>query len=166
MKIIKIRSLKKFYQVVQDPDFDRLHTIALISLSYPVDEDRLCGVRSVVCQYDDIDRDVMGRCFTRVEANKFARFFKSYEKETTTIFSICDGGCRRSAAVAAALFRFYGRDDEEIRRVWQNPAYEPNPLVFRLMAFALGAPVDDFDLDLRIWENRNAIRERIKGGNL
>ena len=161
MKNIKVYSLKQFYQVVRDPSFDRAHAIAVISSSYPVDEDRLCGIRYVACQYDDIDYEGLGRCFTVTAANKFAKFLRDTETDISTICCICDGGCRRSSAVAAALYRFYGREAEELK-VWQDPKYEPNPLVYRLMAHALGVPVDDMDVDLRIWENRSAIRKQIR----
>lgn len=121
------------------------------------------GVRYIACQYDDIDYDVLSRSFTLVEANRIVRFLKSCDSEVTTICCICDGGCKRSSAVAAALYRFYDREDEEIKMVWQDSAYEPNPLVYRLMAYALGVLADDADIDLRIWENRNAFRKRIRG---
>lgn len=164
MKEIEIYSLKQFYQVIRSPAFDPLHTVAIISSSYPVEDDWLSGVRYIACQYDDIDYDVLGRCFTSTEANKIVRFLNSWDNKVSTICCVCDGGCRRSAAVAAALYRFYDREDEEIKTVWRNPAYEPNPLVYLLMAHALGVPAADADIDLRIWENRTTIRKRIRGG--
>ena len=164
MKEIKIYSLKQFYQVIRSPAFDRLHTVAIISSSYPVEDDWLSGVRYIACQYDDIDNDVLGRCFTLVEAKRIVRFLKSWDSKVTTICCICDGGCRRSTAVAAALYRFYGREAEELKDVWQDPTYEPNPLVYRLVTHALGVPADDVDIDFQIWENRAAIRKRIRGG--
>ena len=160
---IKIYSLKQFYRVIQAPEFDHEKTVAVISSSYPIDEERLRHVLHIACQYDDIDYEVLGRCFTLIEAKKIVRFLRSCEDKVTTICCVCDGGCRRSSAVAAALYRFYGREAEELKNVWQNPVYEPNLLVYRVMASALNVPVDDNDIDLRIWENRSAIRKRIRG---
>lgn len=68
-----------------------------------------------------------------------------------TIYCCCDVGCRRSAAVACSIMRYFGLDD---MTVWKNPAYEPNPLVFRMMCRALGIPISDEDLNLRIESNR------------
>lgn len=65
---IKIYSLKQFYQVVQAPEFDHEKAVAVISSSYPIDEDRLRHVHYISCQYDDIDYEVLGRCFTLIEA--------------------------------------------------------------------------------------------------
>lgn len=108
----KIYSLKQFYQVISAPAFDRLHTVSIISSSYHVEEDRLNDVRYIACQYDDIDYDILSRSFPLVEANRIVRFLKSCG------CCICDGGYRKSSAVAAALYRLYDREDEEIKTVW------------------------------------------------
>ena len=52
---------------------------------------------------------------------------------------------------------FWGYEKEELE-IWGNPRKEPNIWVFTLMTDALGLPIDDIDLDLRIHMNRTAIR--------
>lgn len=163
MKEIKIYSLKQFYQVIRDPSFDRKNSVALISSSYPVDENRLHGIQYVSCEYDDLDYQVLGRVMTDVHARKFARFVTSCDDSVSTFYCVCDGGCRRSSAVGAALYRFFNLEEVEMK-IWMDPRFEPNVWVYRLMCDALGCPIGDNDLDIRIYANRTAIRNRIRGG--
>lgn len=154
MKQVHICSLKEFRWLLRNHQISANTSYALISSSYPLPELPYMGY-SFEC-YDDIDFDCLGRCFSPEAARRFAKAIQSNPHIDSWYF-VCDGGCRRSAAIACAALRFWGCEKEEFE-IWENPRKEPNIWVFTLMSDALGLRIGDVDLDLRIHMNRTAIR--------
>ena len=147
-KDIRVVSLEQFYELIKKPVVDSEHTIGIIISTYPVELGPFydCPFRCGIFNFDDIDY-VLEHIFTLDDAKKIVRFFKSYEQEASTIYCVCDGrGNRKSSAVAAALYRYYGRDEEEIKNIWQNPMFEPSPTVYRALTSVLSVPVTDKDI--------------------
>lgn len=153
--ICSIKELRHLFRTNQIPP----KSYALISSSYEL-EIAVPIPYSFEC-YDDIDFDCLGRVFSVEAANRFARVIKE-NGSFQHFWCVCDGGVRRSAAVAASILRFWDRRKEEISLIWSNPAKEPNIWVYRAMCNALGVPVDDVDLDLLIYTNRTAIRNAFR----
>ena len=154
MKEIHICSLKEYRWLLRSHHIPTNSSYALISSSYPLEPEADLISYSFEC-YDDIDFDCLGRCLSPEAARRFAKAIKSNPHIDSWYF-VCDGGCRRSAAIACAALRFWGYEEEEFK-IWSNPRKEPNVWVFTLMSDALGLPIDDIDLDLRIHLNRSAI---------
>lgn len=157
MKQFRICSLKEFRWMLQNHSISKETSYALISSSYPLDIPELSPMGYAFECYDDIDYDCLGRCFTPEAARRFAKAIKANSHIDNWYF-VCDGGRRRSAAVAASALRFWAQESDELE-VWSTPSKEPNVWVFVLMIDALGCPMDDFDLDLRIHTNRTTIRQ-------
>lgn len=61
--------------------------------------------------------------------------------QATVLCICCDSGESRSAAIAAAVYR-YLRKDEMI--IWKDPHYQPNVLAYRLQCEAFHLPSHGF----------------------
>lgn len=159
MKQVHICSLKEFQWKLRNNEIP-MDSFALISSSYPWNIAVPPIKFSFEC-YDDIDYDCLGRIFSVEAANRFAKAIKENDS-VQHWWCVCDGGVRRSAAVAASILRFWDRHEEEFSLIWSNPAKEPNVWVYRAMSNALGVPIDDIDLDLLIHTNRDVIRSALR----
>ena len=154
---IRVCSVKKLYALAAAGALSG--GAALISSSWSVDPERLRGIPYAACQYDDVDREIPGRSFSEENARCFSAFLKSPAFRSRMLYCCCDGGCRRSAAVAYAATVFFGGDDMPL---WLDPAYEPNALVYEKLCRALGISLSDAELDCRIESNRQALRRAIR----
>ncbi len=157
MKQVHICSLKEFQWKTRNNQIPP-KSYALISSSYELDI--VVPIPYSFECYDDIDFDTLGRVFSFEAANRFAKAIKENDS-IQHWWCVCDGGVRRSAAVAASILRFWGRCEEEVSLIWSNPMKEPNAWVYETMGKALGVPVSDADLDLLIYTNRSAIRSAL-----
>lgn len=159
MKCVHVCSLKEFRWKIRNNQIPIEESYALISSSYELST-HVPMPYSFEC-YDDIDFDSLGRVFSVEAANRFSKAIKENDN-IQHFWCVCDGGVRRSSAVAASILRFWGRRQDEIDLIWNNPAKEPNVWVYRLMAERLGVPVSDVDIDLLIHINRTAIRTAMR----
>lgn len=138
------------------------HSAAIVSHSAPIAEKdgavlaRLSRVISL--EYDDVTDPRAPRPFTRDHAEKIVEFYRSLPADTP-LYVTCDYGESRSAAIAAALRRAE-RNDE--MRVWKDPRYHPNRLVYAHLCRALGLPAGAFLLSRRERANRRAFRRAKK----
>ena len=130
---------------------------AILSSASVVDEARLEGLDYVLRQYEDLDYECPGRSFSDEAAEAFVVYLKSHPA-LDTLYCCCDAGESRSPAVAAAVLRYWGRDDLPI---WSDPHYHPNMLVFEKLMTALGMPVTDEEKDFLIYINRKAFRDAV-----
>jgi protein-tyrosine phosphatase len=95
---------------------------------------------------DDAPADLHGGLFTDDQAKQIVEFVKG-NSDTATILVNCEAGVSRSAAVAAALAKFFNGDDT---LMFKKSC--PNMFVFRKMLNALGIdstskwrePTEDF----------------------
>jgi predicted protein tyrosine phosphatase len=153
--VIRIASLKELYAMLEQ--YRRPERMAVIACSsYPVREEALQGVYAkLILQFDDTTDSGRTTAFTPKMANMAAEFLDSLGNSVQELYICCDGGQSRSAAIAAAVSRAYGRRDTPI---WRNPHYRPNPFIYRLQCNALGIKVTSFGLKWRILINKNAFR--------
>lgn len=89
-------------------------------------DDKLKEVKSrnkLVLYYDDNLKD-----FTTKMAKQIKRFIKR-TKDNQTIYCLCDGGMSRSAAIAAALQKYYNNNDN----ILNDKRYTPNKLVYKTL---------------------------------
>lgn len=160
MKNVHICSVKELKLLLRQGKIDADNSYALISSSYPLDMPDVPGMGYSFECYDDIDRFVLGRTFTYEGAQRFAKVVTEND-HMQNWWCVCDGGQSRSAATACSLHRFFGNENEEMK-IWRDPSKSPNPLVYEMLCNALGVPIDAIDLDLRIYNNRMAIKNSIR----
>lgn len=154
MEII-VHPIKRLYAVLAEKP---AHAVAIVSSAYEVEEDKLT-VPYIAEIYEDLDREVPGRSLSREAAGRIADFVRTMDPAVKTVYCACNMGQCRSTAVAAAVHMYFGLDDMHI---WENPAYQPNPLVFQKLCDALGILVTDEMLDFRLETNHYAFRQAIK----
>lgn len=89
-------------------------------------EDKLKEVKNrskLILYYDDNLTD-----FTTKMAKQIKRFIKR-TKDNQIIYCLCDGGMSRSAAIAAALQKYYNNNDN----ILNDQRYTPNKLVYKTL---------------------------------
>ena len=91
------------------------------------------------------------------EALKIKEFLDE-KNDFERLYVCCDSGESRSTAVAAAVMRYYGKNDKEI---WINPHYHPNMLVYREQCRAFGKRAPKLKLRYLKRINDKALRRKI-----
>lgn len=132
---------------------------AILSSSGQPDFASLPQIPYVFRQYEDIDREVPGRSFSREDAKAFADFLQGLDSSIDTVFCCCDMAQSRSPAVAAAVCRYFGLPDSHI---WSDPYVHPNMLVFDLLTNALGIPTTDEEKDALLYTSHKAFQDAIR----
>ena len=133
--------------------------VAVISSSSPPAPRLLPCAPYVLRVYQDVDREIPGRSFSREDARAMADFIRGIDPGVKQIWCCCDMGESRSPAVAAAVSRYLEQDDTPI---WTNPRFHPNMLVFDYLTQALGVGVTDEEKDELLYRNRKAFRDAIR----
>ena len=154
--VIKICPIKQLYGILAQEEHP--HSVAVLSSSFDVRESRV-PIPHIVEIFDDVDREIPGRSLSAEAAQRIAHFIKNVGPEIETVYVCCDSGISRSSAIAAAVCRYFGISDSPI---WENPKYQPNPLVFHLLGESLGLSISDELLDILIDTNRSAFRNAVK----
>ena len=131
---IDIIPIKALYSILAETD--ATHSVAIIASSYEVDTANI-SVPHIVEYFDDLDREVQGRALTLDQAKRYANFIKDLDKNVRHIYCCCQSAQSRSAAIASALYKYYG-DDVHSTQIWKEPRYSPNPHVFLMLCEALG----------------------------
>ena len=88
--------------------------------------------------FDDADnRSFWQNLITEEQADAICAFVLRHAREIDTLIIHCTEGVSRSPAVAAGILGGLRQDESQI---WGNPAYHPNPRVYRMVreAFARG----------------------------
>lgn len=106
---------------------------ALISI---MDHERDCierypAPRVLRLCFDDADnRSFWQNLITEEQADAICWFVLRYAREIDTLIIHCTAGASRSPAVAAGILKGLRQDESPI---WENPAYHPNPRVYRMV---------------------------------
>jgi len=134
---ITICPLKKLYQFAAEGDMSEVAVLAVSS--YEIRKDKLTGfcAQLYMCFSDIVDVN-NPNSFDANTAEKIADFIRTLPGNLDTLFVCCDSGESRSTAMAAAIMKYTGKDE---MKVWKNPHYRPNPLVYSLLCKALGIDV-------------------------
>ena len=91
------------------------------------------GRRLKLC-FGDVTEHSDPNAMSKNQANDIIEFVSSLDEKIQTIYVSCEAGISRSSAVAAALHRFYGMDENKI---WDNPQYHPNYHCYKLVMDAI-----------------------------
>ena len=151
---IKICPVKELIEMVQNESFQ--NTAAIISTSYSEPQELKALDSYIVLRYDDVDMPIINRSIKESDCQKAVDFIKA-NRNKDTLYFCCDSAISRSSAMAASAYRFFDLDD---MKIWENPKYSPNALVFKMMCDAFNLPLDDCELDYRISVNWKALKKR------
>ena len=105
--------------------------------------------------FQDITDDKSRDAFQKEHARQIVSFFEKIQvnEDIDCVFVCCDAGISRSPAIAAALMREQGQNDDCI---WSDAEYAPNPLVYRRLCHAFRHPVTSSELRKKLRLNRIA----------
>ena len=156
---IIICPIKQLYMLAEDGDMSEVAVLA--ASSYDINWEKLSVFKQKLClNFNDVRNDSEHNAFTKDASTQIAKFVRSLPKNMDTLFVCCDSGESRSTAMAAAIMRHTGIDE---LKIWRNPHYHPNPLVYKLLCDAFGIPVLDEDVAERIAVNNKALSDAING---
>ena len=100
--------------------------------------------------------------FSEWHARRIIDFVGGLSDEVTDIYVCCTGGESRSPAVAAALLKMSQRSD---KRVWKNPYYKPNTLVYSVLCREYGFKFSRIAARINLWRNTRAFKQAQKSGS-
>jgi len=86
-----------------------------------------------LCFDDAVEASFRQDLIRAEQAEAIRDFVLRYQNEIDVLIIHCTAGVSRSAAVAAAVLAGCGADDGVI---WNDPRYQPNPLVYRVVRAA------------------------------
>lgn len=98
---------------------------AILKTSEQLDISRI-AIPFVMGEYMDFDYE-SPRSFGDQHAASFSHFIRSLDRNITDLFVCCDAGESRSPAIATAIRRWLGHNDQHI---WSNCKFYPNMLCF------------------------------------
>lgn len=139
---IMICPIKQLYNYADEGDMSDVAVLAVSS--YEINQDKLINFGYKLClNFADVTITTGFSAFSMDIAEKTAVYIKELPEKLDTLLVCCDSGESRSTAMAAAIMRFRGMDEI---RIWKNPHYHPNTLVYSLLCEALGVPVSKAEL--------------------
>ena len=154
---IMICPIKKLYKYVEDGDMSEVAVLAVSS--YNIDRDKLRALGQTLClNFADITDSTESSSFNKKIADEIAAYVKNLPAQLDTLFVCCDSGESRSTAMSAAIMRYNGMDE---MKIWKNPHYHPNMLVYSVLCDALGVPVSTVELQAKHWTSEKALADAI-----
>lgn len=154
---ILICPIKKLYEHAEDGDMSDVAVLAVSS--YDINKDKLKAFGRTLClNFADITDSGELSAFKKDIAEEIAAYVKGFPAQLDTLFVCCDSGESRSTAMAAAIMRYNGADE---MRIWKNPRYHPNTLVYSMLCDALGVPVSKVELQAKHWTSEKALTDAI-----
>lgn len=124
--------------------------------------DNIIQKNKLVLDFLDVEDADLPRAFNRGHARKIIQFLLNLPSNVSDIYVCCSKGGSRSAGCAAALLKMSGRND---KKVWLNPYYTPNILVYKILCREYGIFMPDWRVDLLNKLNEWAFRKAQKKGN-
>ena len=156
---IMICPIKLLYKYATDGDMRNVSVLAVSS--YDIDKEKLVAFRSkLLLNFADVTNSTDFSAFTKNAAESIAEYVKELPGNLDTLFICCDSGESRSTAMAAAIMRHNGMDE---MKIWRNPHYHPNPLVYKLLCYAFRIQVSDEEVAERVAVNNKALSDAING---
>lgn len=153
---IEIHPIKWLYYNLPE---EKRKACSIIVSSYDVRLNKLDKLNSkIIFSFADISDYESPLSFREDHARKIHQYVDNLPSDTDVLFVCCDSGESRSSAIAAAMLRYLDRDE---MKIWQNPHYHPNPLVYKLLCEELGFHVQDGEIKEKTEINNNAFAKAI-----
>ena len=121
-----------------------------------------CAENCLIADFADLTDPTRSDTFHPEHAQGIKQFVASLSPQVTDLFICCDHGESRSPAIMAALLLASGKSDH---RVWSNPHYHPNPLVFRELCIAFGIFMPEWKVRARVRINEEAFHNTVTNGS-
>lgn len=128
---IRVCPIKQLYTTAKLLD---RNVAAVLCTTNPVSKIKLEGIQFCHISFSDITDSKRFDAFKKEKADRIRKFIDGLE-DVSELYICCDSGESRSAAIAAAVLRYYGRNE---MAVWANVRYHPNPYVYHLQCQAFG----------------------------
>ena len=155
-KELKICPFKSLYYINGKSDGK---TIAIICSSQKIHETNLQFLDDyIIFRVTDGLDETFPLAFSYIHGMKIRNFLDS-NSDYKRLYVCCDSGESRSTALAAAIMKYYGLSD---MKIWRNPYYHPNRLVYKKQMQAFGKRVSKFKLKYLHYISENALRLKIK----
>ncbi len=155
---IKICSIKMLKSKLSQ--LDEKKTAAILCTSYSVEKNDFTQLKSVALfEFDDVVIPSVKTAFKPEIAEEMKKWFNGIAKEVSTLYVCCDNGQSRSSAVGAAFLRYMGESDIKI---WNNPKYNPNTLVYKMLCSALEIKASPLRMHILKYVNERALKKEIE----
>lgn len=142
-------------------DGDMSDVAVLAVSSYDINQEKLKVFDKKLClSFDDVTDITDISAFSKNKADEVAHYVKGLPNSLDTLFICCDSGESRSTAMAAAIARYNNSDE---MKIWLNPHYHPNPLVYMLLCDSLGVKVSETEVADKVDVNKKAFSDAING---
>ncbi|MBE6756510.1 MAG: hypothetical protein E7555_08645 [Ruminococcaceae bacterium] len=153
---IEIHPIKWLYYNLP---YEKRNACSIIVSSYDIRMNKLDKLNSkIIFSFADISEYKNPLSFNKDHARKIHQYVDSLPSDTEVLFVCCDSGESRSSAITAAILRYLGRDE---MKIWQNPHYHPNPLVYKLLCREFGFHLLNDDIEEKIKINQKALYQAI-----
>ncbi len=117
---------------------------------------------TIVVPFADTTIRNQANAITSEQANEIIGFIKNLPICIQDLYICCDAGESRSPAVAAAILRMSGKDDNVI---WENPFYHPNWLIFQVICREFGLLMPDWHIKQLVELNKRCYINSVRNGN-
>lgn len=133
---------------------------SIIVSSYDIRLNKLDKLDSkILFSFSDITDGENSLAFSKEHAKRIHQYVDELPSDAQVLFVCCDSGESRSSAISAAILKYFGRNE---MKIWCNPHYHPNPLVYRLLCDELGFHVSDDEIKEKTEINNNALAKAIE----
>lgn len=155
--IIRVCPIKRLYSLVESFN-NRAEIAAVLCSTTPVSKAKLDGIQHIYVSFADITDAKRFDAFQIEKAQRIKKFVDNL-KGIRVLYVCCDSGESRSTAVAAAILRYWKRDE---MKIWKNTHFHPNPLVYHLQSKAFGCPSTKLRALLLSQYNKRLFRKKIQ----
>lgn len=118
-------------------------------------------IYKLIIPFMDVETAKVTGSFRGAHARAIIRFIQNLPDTVTDLYICCSKGGSKSPALAAAILKGSGRNDDA---VWKNPFYCPNKLVYKIMCNELGLPMPWIAVWNKVRINNHAFRLAQKAG--
>lgn len=129
----------------------------IIVSSYQNDIEDISKENKLILNFDDITTK-NEKSFNSYMAKEIHKFLGNIDLDKYEVYVCCDSGISRSSAIAAAILRKYGEDEDVI---WQNCNYHPNLFVYEELCREFGLENSKMRLKKKEKINTKALKLQI-----
>lgn len=161
MMRMRVLSLRQAKEELKDKHSEDVKLI--IISSYQNDIECIRKEDKIILSFEDTTIR-SEKSFNSYMAKQIHEFVENIDFEKYELYVCCDSGISRSSAIAAAILRKHGEDEDII---WKNCNYHPNLLVYEELCKEFGLSNSKVDLKRKEKVNANALKMQInKARNL
>lgn len=154
---LHICPIKMLYLILEQQE-NPLYIAAILCSDTEIRANKLRNIPYIYERFSDVTDRRQGT-FETAQAEHIASFVNLLPEQITDLYVCCDAGESRSAAIAAAIMRYWDMDDTVI---WKNPQYHPNTLVYKVQMQAFGLCVTESQCAQRKQMSEEALSNMIR----